>query len=244
MPQILVVNPSSRKGVRKMAKKRRSAAQRAATARMIAANRARRSKAPRRARRRNASVAPLVRVVNARRRAAAPKRRRARTSAVAATAAGRTLRYRRRNPTGGFVRDAMAVIVPSAVGGAGALGLDVLLGVLPLPEAMKMGPMRPVVRVAGAIGLGMLVSMVASKQTATQVASGAMTVVLYDTIKGFLARTGMKIPGIAMYEIPGIGMYEVEPAPQLGYTDSGQQVGVEMYPDAVAEYDDSEGVYR
>lgn len=230
-----------------MAKKRRSAAQRAATARMIAANRRSRRKAPRRARRRNASVAPLVRVVNARRRrAAAPKRRRARTSAVAATAAGRTLRYRRRNPTGGFVRDAMAVIIPSAVGGAGALGLDVLLGVLPLPDAMKMGPMRPVVRVAGAIGLGMLVGMVASKQTATQVASGAMTVVLYDTIKGFLARTGVKIPGIAMYEIPGIGMYEVEPAPALGYTDSGQQVGdTDMYPDTVAEYEgDNVGVYR
>lgn len=261
MPHVLLVNPiddalsrsrrvvtiKPSKGVRKMAKKRRSAAQQAATRRMIAARKASlrgsrpaasSGKKRRKARRRSNPVTP-IRAVNAAPRRRSTKRRKARTSVAAASSAGRTLRFRRRNPIGfldGLVKD---TLVPSAIGGAGALGLDVLLAVVPLPETIKTGAMRPVVRVAGAIGLGMLAGMIVAKRTAQQITAGAVTVVLYDTMKALMTRlAGGKIPGIGVYEIPGIGIYEIDassanamlPAPDgmtngMGYVDSGQQVG-------------------
>ncbi len=225
MPQLLFVNPSPLKGKRVMAKKRRTAAQRAATKRMIAANRSRagrKSSKPKRRRvARRANPAPLA-------RRSAPRRAR--------RSASRRVRRvaRRRNPVG-FVGDFVGQLVPSAVGAGGALALDVALGLLPLPDALKTGPMRPVARVAGAVALGMVAGMVTSKRVGNQVAAGALTVVLYDFAKGFLNRmVGGKIPGLSLYEMHGIGMYDVGesnvpllPAPDDGmaYWDAGQQVG-------------------
>src|SRR4030042_6898277 len=86
--------------------------------------------------------------------------------------ANKTRRYRR-NPSGGrfnmttFSRN---TLMPSAIGAAGALGLDILMGFLPLPDNLKMGPMRNVVRVVGAVGLGMLAGMVVKKDTAANIA--------------------------------------------------------------------------
>jgi hypothetical protein len=79
--------------------------------------------------------------------------------------------------------------------------------------------------------------MVTNKRMGHQVAAGALTVVMYDTIKGFAAKfAGGKVPGIGLYDIPGIGMYEVSPAdalpaPGMGYAESALQVG-----NGVAEY--------
>jgi hypothetical protein len=150
-----------------------------------------------------------------------------------------------------YLKDFMrGTLVPSAIGGAGALGLDVLLALPFIPDTMKTGPMRPVVRLAGAVALGMVAGMISNRRIAHQVAAGATTVVLYDTMKSYLAQmAGGKIPGIGLYEIPGIGMYEVTPQPQLGYTDSGIQVGQSMNADeeTMAAYgiDGMEtGVYR
>lgn len=134
-------------------------------------------------------------------------------------------------------------LMPSTIGAAGALGLDVLMGVLPLPDAVKTGPLRPVARIGGAIALGFLASFAGMRKHAAQITVGAMTVVLYDVMKGFAARVaGGKIPGIGVYEIPGVGMYEVSTPSggeaAIGYTDSGQQVG-----EYVSGFD-AEGVYR
>lgn len=251
MPHVLVVNPiegakplrkrRSKKGVRNMAKKARSAAQRAATRKMIAVNKARRRAAsPKRKARRRNPVAPLA---NPRRTVRASKARRSspkrRTSASAASSAGRTLRFRRKNPVdvgflSSFTRD---TLMPSAIGGAGALGLDVLIAVAPIPDAMKSGPFKPVVRVAGAVALGMLAGFVTSERTAQQVTAGAVTVVLYDTMKAMMAQiAGGKIPGVGVYEIPGVGVYEIDSSPTMtalpgaipsgmGYQASAQQVG-------------------
>lgn len=243
---VTIVNPSPRKGKRTMAtrKKARTAKQKAATRRMIAANRAR-SKGPARAARRR----PATKRRAARRRPAATHhaapatRRRSRrraggwkiTSPKAASRAGRALRYRRPNPIA-FLTN---TLVPSAVGGAGALALDVVIGVLPLPDNLKTGPMAPLVKIAGAVGLGMLAGKVVGRRVGEQVAAGAITVQLYNFAKAQLIKFGGgKIPGLSMYPDGYLSEYvSGHEMPALGYTDSGMQVD-----GAMAGYES--GVYR
>lgn len=230
MPHVILVNPSERKGKKAMAKKRTPAQQRA-TRKMIAANKAR-SRAAKAPARKVSRAKPARRKARA---AAAPAKRRrshAITPARVASDAGRKLRYRRRNPIGGVGAFMSDTLLPSAIGGGGALALDVLLGVLPLPPAMKTGPMAPVVKVAGAVGLGMLAGMVTSRKTANQIAAGAITVTLYGLAKSMLVKVGGgKIPGLAAYPDGYMGEYvgeyvgETSEVPELGYTGSGINVG-------------------
>lgn len=210
MAQVLLINPAERpskvKAKRKekpiMAKKQRSAAQRAATRKLVAMNKARSggskgkrvSRAKPASKRRKASGSYAIATV-------APKRRKARrpfTSAAVASDAGRKLRYRRRNPIGsGFIGD---TLIPAALGGGGALAVDVLLGLLALPVMMKTGPMAPIVKVAAAVGLGFAAQTVVSRKTAEQLAAGAITVTLYNVAKAALVKAGKgKIPGLSEY---------------------------------------------
>lgn len=247
MPQVLLVNPSPRKGKSKMAtrKKARSPAQRAATAKLVRANKARASGAKRKSptRRKARSVAAPTR--RRARRSVAPKRSPARrkyrrSSSTAASSAGRTLRYRRPNPIGDFVG---STLIPSAVGGAGALALDVAIAMLPLPPAMKAGPMAPLVRVAGAVGLGMIAGKVAGRRVGEQVAAGALTVTLYNAARAALVRvSGGKIPGLSMYP-EGVGDYVSEADMEaLGYTGSAEQIGEYVGDESMSGYET--GVYR
>lgn len=233
-----------------MAKAKRTPAQKRATAKMLAANKARR---------RGTSAPKVSRAKPKRRaapRAAAPARRRARrthaiTPPSVASRAGRQLRYRRKNPIS-FISE---TLVPSAIGGAGALGLDILFGVLPLPATLKASPFFPAVKVAGAIGLGMLAGQVVSKKTAGQIAAGAITVTLYNVAKAALNKaSGGKIPGLAEY-ISGDGVvyadgqaFQVgeyidgDDALQIGYPNAGMMVGDLMEDGTVNGYET--GVYR
>lgn len=248
MPQVLLVNPSPRKGAsarkgatrakpritkRKpvMAKAKRSKAQQAATRKMIAANRARSraAKAPRRpAAKKRASparAAPARRTTKRRTTARRGSGGWPITSAAAASRAGRALRHRRPNPIGGFVKD---TLMPSIVGGAGALALDVAVGVLPLPPAMKTGPMAPLVKAAGAVGIGMLAGQLLGRRTGEQVAAGALTVTVYNVARQMLNKvSGGRIPGLSEYVsmYPGMAEYVEYDPPQLGYESSGGQVG-------------------
>lgn len=245
MPQVLLINPSPRKGKSQMAtrKKTRTAAQRAATAKLVRLNKSRKAGPARRARPARKATAPARR----RPRRAAPaakssRRKYARSSAPAASAAGRTLRYRRPNPTiGDFLTD---TLLPSAVGGAGALALDVALAMLPLPPAMKTGPMAPLIKVAGAVGLGMLAGQFMGRKTGEQVAAGALTVTIYNVARAALVRLGGgKIPGLSMYPDGYMAEYmSDDDALALGYIDSGQQVGEYVSDESMAGYET--GVYR
>lgn len=253
MPQVLLVNPAPRKGATsarkgatsakkrisrspKMAKAKRSPAQQRATRKMIAANRARRkaAAAPRRP-----AARPAAKKQAASRAAPAKKRTTARrgrggwpiTSAATASRAGRALRHRRPNPIGGFVSN---TLMPSLVGGAGALALDVAMAVVPLPAQMKTGPMAPLVKAAGAVGLGMIAGKVMGRRVGEQVAAGGLTVTAYNVARQLLVQaTGGKIPGLSEY----VSEYVDFQPPQLGYESSGGQVG-----DYVEGYET--GVYR
>lgn len=226
-----------------MAKKaKRSPKQIAATRRLVALNRARAKGA--------SAPKPRARPAAKKRaapRAAAPARPKRRTtarrgpggwpitSAQAASRAGRALRHRRPNPLGlgGFVK---STLMPSVVGGAGALALDVAVGLLPLPPALKTGPMAPLVKAAGAVGIGMLAGQLMGRRVGEQVAAGGLTVMAYNLGRQMLVKaSGGKIPGLSEY----VSEYVDYAPPQLGYESSGGQVG---------EYADLEGfetgVYR
>lgn len=247
MPLVTIVNPSPRKGAKMSTRKKaRTAKQKAATRRMIAANRAkaRAARAPARSapKRRRAArkAAPAARRSPARRRS----RRRTGTwpitSAPAASRAGRKLRYRRPNPINFLTNTA----VPAAIGAGGALVLDVAFGFLPLPAQLKTGPMAPLVKVAGAVGMGMLASKMVNRRVGEQLAAGALTVQIYNFAKGMLVKVGGgKIPGLSMYPDGYMGEYvSGDEVPAIGYTDSGMQVGEYVSDDAMSGYES--GVYR
>lgn len=171
------------------------------------------------------------------------KRKHKRVATVAKKSTKRRRRYsvtaskRRkycRNPAGGrfniqsFSRN---TLMPSAIGAAGALGLDILIGFLPLPPNLKTGPLRTVVKIAGAVGLGVVAGMLVKKSTAEQIAAGAITVALYDTLKGMVQ---VAMPTLQLGENDIFTEY-----PSLAYAGAGQTV------DGMGVYDSPEemGMY-
>lgn len=179
MPELLIINPG-RKVKRKTGRKApRSAAQKAATRRMIAANRSRAGRsAPRRktrkARRSNPSPGIVRRVSRGVRRAA------------------RRVTRRRRNPIGlGNTRSYLGMFKDAAIQGAGAVAVDYgysyVEGMLP--------PMLQ--RTPGRVGLGDAVKAVVtvaaarllSKPTrglSMQAARGALVVQAHGILSGFV----------------------------------------------------------
>lgn len=231
-----------------MAKAKRSAAQKRATDKMIAANRAR-ARAAKRAAPRKPAARPAAKRSAPR---AAPRKRRTSarrgrggwpiTSAAAASRAGRALRHRRPNPVNGIGTFVKGTLMPSVVGGAGALALDVAMGMLPLPPALKSGPMAPLVKAAGAVGLGMIAGKALGRRTGEQVAAGALTVTVYNVARMMLVKaSGGRIPGLSGYVDEYVSEYVDYGPPQLGYESSGGQVGDD---DTVEMAGFETGVYR
>lgn len=228
-----------------MAKAKRSKAQQAATRKLIAFNRSKKRGATRAAPRKAVSRPASKRRASRAAPVAAPKRRKSRakwrvSSARAASTAGRVLRHRRPNPIGNFMKD---TLMPSVIGGAGALALDVAVGLLPLPPAMKTGPMAPLVKAAGAIGLGMLAGQFMGRRMGEQVAAGGLTVTAYNIGRQLLIKaSGGKIPGLSEYVGEYVSEYVDYAPPQLGYESSGGQVG-DGYADTELNGYET-GVYR
>jgi hypothetical protein len=80
---------------------------------------------------------------------------------------------------------------------------------LPLPVAMKTGPMAPVVKIAGALGLGALAGMVTNRRMANQVAAGAVTVEV--TVPGEVAKAdAVSVSGVryAWERYPQCSLYD------------------------------------
>jgi hypothetical protein len=188
MEELLIVNPRRRRARGK--RKGRSAAQRAATRKMIAANRSRRSR----------RSAPSM-SINPRRR----RRSRSRASAR---------RYRRNPATPALLRgfriggtDPMRIVQNAAIGAVGAIALNAVLSRLPLPMMLMTGRVRYLTQGAVAIGLGMLAAnfKLVGSQVAAQAAEGALTVTLADAIKDFAAAAGFPLAGMGYY-LPGVGV--------------------------------------
>lgn len=164
------------------------------------------SKARRNPKRRRAMSALQAKYFGGKRKASGSgrKRRRSRRAAVAGVArrVGRRVRRHARrfasNRSGSLSLKPGALVkntlIPAAVGGAGALLVDVAWGFLPVPASIKTGPMGPIAKAAGAIALGMVVSKVAGKEMGQRVTSGYLTVLAYNLLKGVVTKAMPQLP--------------------------------------------------
>lgn len=178
--QLLLLNPAKRRTSSGASKRRkpRSAAQRAATARMLAANR---KKHPRKAKRRSRTAPALL---------ANPIRKRRAASKVASR------RYKR-NPIGlPKMSGIISTLTNAAIGGAGALAVDLTMGKfarkLPVSMATKYDADGSInwqyagVKVAFAMLIGAMLPKALPgkfKQYARQAAEGSLTVQAYDIMR-------------------------------------------------------------
>lgn len=111
----------------------------------------------------------------------------------------------------GGIKSYTADIVPAAIGGAGAVGLDVLLAYLPLPATFQTGWGNYLAKIAGSIGLGYGVGMVMGKQKGQAVALGALTVSLYTILRSLaqqsLGANVKGLSGLADFKDYSVGAY-------------------------------------
>jgi hypothetical protein len=184
MPEMLLLNPAPRRRRRK--NPTRTAAQRRATARLVALNRARRANPAKRrkARRRNPVAAPAAPVSLSR----APMRRRRRNPVRAIE-----VRRRRRNPAGlrGLTSGIMPAVTDALVQGGGAVAFDVLHGQLArfLPVALQRTPgqvgVGDAVKAVGTLMIGRLLNRT-TRGLSMRAAKGALTVQAYELVRQFV----------------------------------------------------------
>lgn len=203
MPQLMLIgNPKRRSG----AKRRRSPAQKAATRRMLAANRARKNPAARK-RRRTARRSVAV---------AGPVRRTARRSVR------RSARRSFSGMTSGIrASGALGLVKAGAIGGAGAVAVDIAFGqagrILP---AGWVSPMNAdgstnwlyfAAKAGAAVALGMYGRKVMPAPIAAKMAEGSLTVLSYQIMRGMIpASIGLgyynPVPVMSQPR-PGMGAY-------------------------------------
>jgi hypothetical protein len=117
-----------------------------------------------------------------------------------------TYRRRRRNPLSmsGLKSGAMGKLTGALLGAGGALVNDVLLTYVPLPAAMKTGPMAILAKAAGAFAVGYLAKFALGAQRGAAMTEGALTVLAYTTVRPMVQTM---IPTLAGADIEGLGYY-------------------------------------
>lgn len=199
MSELLLVNP----------RKRRTAAQKRATAKLVASNRKRRSAPKRRRRSVAASAGAAVRTVRRRYHSVARSvRRRARSRTTRATMGG-----------------IMGTVKHGLIGGAGAVAVDVIASKIPLPASLQSGIGGAAAKVGIAIATGMLLGKVINKSTAHEMAAGSITVTSYQLIRGLVGGF-VGLNGITdINGMGGVGFYSpaltVDGADSMGQYMSG-----------------------
>jgi hypothetical protein len=196
--QLAILNPrrrrkaSAKKRVRKMTAKQlkffgpRKGKKKKAKARKVAARAAR-------------AARPEVIIVKSNpkgtRTMAAKKTRKRRRKAKVFTHKSGAKRYRRnpRSLEAGFIKN---TLLPSAIGAAGAIGADMLLGYLPVPPMYKTGPIGAALRIGSALVVGAAVGAIAGRESGEEAAAGGVIVTLYQLSRGFIPAQAM--PATAM----------------------------------------------
>lgn len=209
MEQLLLVNPSKRKTHKR--RKTRTAAQKAATRKLVALNRARRAPA-----RKTYASNPAPHKRRARRRVAA-----APLTAVRRVHRRHTRKHTyRRNPSPRTMGGVIGMLKGGFQGGLGAVAVNTIYGKLPLPVMMKSGNMAYIGKAAFAIALGMFGRRLLPGNVAARMAEGSLAVTFHDAIVniagGMMPNLGLGdmgyYPGGYSAEIPMMNT----PAPQLG----------------------------
>lgn len=98
------------------------------------------------------------------------------------------------------VKKLEAVGKDAGVGAVGALGVDLMLGYIPLPAMLKTGIPATLTKAAFAVALGYVADM-AQKGTGVLVADGALTVILHDLLKSTVQT---HLPSV---QLGGLGEY-------------------------------------
>jgi hypothetical protein len=112
-----------------------------------------------------------------------------------------------RNPRFGLKLPSMSsvteTVVPAAIGGFGALGVDIAIGYMSfIPAEWKAGARRTLLRAGTAVAIGVAARMLLPqrfKKMADQAVAGALTVTAYDAAKAIVAE---KFPDLTL------GMYD------------------------------------
>jgi len=129
-----------------------------------------------------------------RKRKAAPVARKRRS--VARVKRNPSKRRFRRNPLpssmSGFLNQSL---VPAAIGAAGAVAVDYLLAVAPIPDSMRSPATLPLWRIAAAFGVGFAVSYVAGSKAGSEATAGGLTVAAYAMARNFMANN---MPGVPL----------------------------------------------
>jgi hypothetical protein len=110
-------------------------------------------------------------------------------------------------------------LMPAFQGGIGALGLDILWGYVPLPVNLKTGMLRHIVKGVGALGLGFVAGNFVKPATATNLATGALTVIMHTAMRETMTQFAPNIP-LGEYVDPSLGYYNAGQiaSEQLGQT--------------------------
>lgn len=195
--QLLVVNPSVRPSRRRKGHKGKSIMRRryAANPRPRRRRRSYHSNPVSHRRRRRVSY----------RRNPAPRRRRSHSYRRNPIVHRR--RYRR-NPSGGGrgMPKISHMILPAAMIAAGAIGTEMVQGMLPLPTFMTTGAAQYATKGLLGIGLGMAVGKFFNRKAGEAFAMGSMVIAMHDLGKAMLAGMPLSLPG-AIPGTTGVGYY-------------------------------------
>lgn len=85
-------------------------------------------------------------------------------------------------------------LVPAAIGAGGAVAVDALLAALPLPAFFKTGPMLAATKIALALGVGVAVGAITTKEAGEEAAAGGVIVALYGLGRGLAAQHFPSVP--------------------------------------------------
>lgn len=103
---------------------------------------------------------------------------------------------RMRNPFD--TKGLMNALVPSAIGGAGAVGLDIALAYIPLPTSLQTGWGNYLTKIAGSFGIGYLGGMALGREKGHLITAGALTVSLYTIIRALAQQSlGTTVKGLS-----------------------------------------------
>ena len=137
----------------------------------------------------------------------------------------RRSRARRRNPRrrpmmrmGNLGQIFQDSVMPAVTAAGGAIGMDIVWNMLPIPLTFKTGPVRYLAKGIGAIGMGMVAGMFFPARTAQAFTSGALTVVAYEGLKEAMA---VWMPQLAL------SAYDINEGYGMGYPSAALDVGSE-----------------
>lgn len=135
-----------------------------------------------------------ARVTTARRN---PVRRRRSPARRTSYARRNPVRRRSRRRSGGkmtMTKMVQNTIVPAGIGAIGAVALDVLWGLAPIPAQFKTGMLGTGVKVGGILVLGFVGSKVLPKKYVDVTVAAAVTIAIFQAVRGMVQQTIPTLP--------------------------------------------------